>query len=103
MIQIKSPTDERAQFANLIFKEMFIKNDNDILSTIDYCRELDLFSVLENNIRNIYELVSVECQIPLMLMNEILIYGHDEDELTSDEFSELIKNVRTACIEFYSE
>lgn len=98
-----SNLDSRAVFANVVFKELYIKNNCDALLAIEDCRKLNLFRHFEKHIRNIYELVSIDSQIPLMALEEILSGDADQYNMTSFEFEQALNRTRIACKEYYGE
>ena len=90
--------DRRCALANLIFQNLYLKNNKDLEETIIEAKPY--FELLDDNLRNLYELV--DNSLPLMAYYELKTFYKDNWTFTNEEYEQAFKNTIKACEDYYS-
>lgn len=94
--------DDRAKFANLIFKNLYRLYQGDFNNALFLSESAKIVDHLEEYVRNIYEVIDDE--IPMMAYINVLRSGHSgycEWENYSSN-AEALKVIESYCHKFYS-
>lgn len=94
--------DDRAEFANLIFKNLYRLYKGDFNNTLFLSESAKIVDHLEEYVRNIYEVIDDE--IPMMAYINVLRDGHsgycEWEEYSSQ--ADALKVIESYCHKFYS-
>lgn len=96
---VNEKLDGRSIFANLICKSIYKLHNGDIDTAIKNKETIKIFDGLEDNVKNIYELI--EFEIPLFAYYRLLKYKASNWDMDKKEYTKAINNTKQACIDFY--
>lgn len=94
-------TDERSILANTFCDYLVKTCNNDLDKAVQSVIDNQYYEMFENAIRNFYELVSCDYEIPLFVYAERISLGKDGYGDTEEEHLKVLEHCRQSCIEYY--
>lgn len=91
--------DERSLFANLGLKLIYQSQDGVLKNCLPQLEEY--WERLEENVRNVYELV--ETELPLIAYMKLRALGLDGWDFTEEEYDAALASTEKACHEYYND
>ena len=94
----KALSQDRSEFANMVCKLIYNKNDKDLKKAVKDVEKA--FLMFEEYVRNIYELI--DDSIPMFAYYRLKKYGAENWDFSEKEYNQALETCKRACIEYYS-